>query len=462
MEEEVVFVFEDGETQIRKDLMYCSAKFCRDFAKEEKISLKNKYKSEYRDLFQFLQKGEVPNEQTTQKIVFSLLVEWEFHFTHIDSFLMRISEIKIPIKFNQKAYVVNFGRFLIHSSVFRDLYLINPSGGLEFRFNTDEDTFIEFLDVVHGVKYAHEIDKSYEVYKICEFFGCDSLCNLFDVKKMMLKDIINGLDLSLFETYMSENLKDFLNQPEFASVPLPILIRLFQQNKEAFSFSDLRVFFNKFYHQHPSNFQVLFNSIDLKFQTEEEIDEFGQAMSLYLPGIGILASNFHEKKAAFIDEINNLQNENTRRKADDQQKIEELNQKMKRKEAEDQKRIQELNQQMEKLKNQNTEENKRIKELNQKMKQQKAEYQKNIEEFKNKFIEEYEGIVKGKWKSTKAPDFESNIFDAAAKGKLTSIIYLLANGNKANEKFMDVEFLYLITLLFIMLLLMVILVLLNI
>ena len=395
MEDNIVFMFEDGETQIRKDLMYCSAKFCRDFAKKEKISLKNKNMSEYRGFFQFLQKGDVPNEQRIQKIVFCLLVEWEFHFTHIDSFLWRISESKIPIVFNQKTYVVNFGRFLIHSSMFRELYLINPSGGLEFRINTDEDSFIEFLDVIHGVKYVNKIEKSYEVYKICEFFGCDSLCNLFDAKKMMLKNIINGFDLPIFEKYMSENLKDFLNETEFASLPLPIMIRLFQQNKEAFSFSDLRVFFAKHHHLHPTIFPVLFNHIHLKFQSAEEIDEFGQAMSPYLPGIGILTSNFHEKKAALLGEINNLQNENTRIKAEDQQRIELLQQ------------------QMEELKNKFTEEENRR--------------------------EVFEGIVNGKWKSTKAPDFEGNIFEAAAKGKLTSIMYLLANGTNVNEEYQEDE-----------------------
>jgi len=383
MGEEVVFVFEDGEKQIRKDLMYCSAKFSRDLVRDGRIGMVRKNRSDYKDFFLFLQKGEVPNDQIRQKIVFNLLVEWEFHFTHIDSFLWRISEIKIPIKFNQKAYEVNFSRFLIHSPVFRDLYLINPSGGLEFRFNTDEDSFIEFLDVVHGVKYPHEIDKSYEVYKICEFFGCDSLCNLFDVKKIILKDIINGFDLPVFEKYMSENLKKFLNEPEFASLPLPILIRLFQQNTEVFSFSDLIVFFDKYYHLHPTIFPVLFKHIHLKIQSSEEIDEFGQAMSPCLPGIGIIYSNF-------------------------QKRIEELNQKMKRKEAEDQKRIEELNQQMEKLKNKYIEAKRR---------------------------EELVGIVNEKWKSTKAPDFEENIFEAAAKGKLTSLIYLLANGTNVDEKY---------------------------
>jgi len=55
------------------------------------------------------------------------------------------------------------------------------------------------------------------------------------------------------------------------------------------------------------------------------------------------------------------------------------------------------------------------------------------EEDERKIKEEYESIEK--WKTTKAPDFEGNIFEVAAKGKLKSIIYLLANGTKVNEWF---------------------------
>ena len=272
-------MFKDGETQIRKELMYCSAVFCRDFATKQHIYLENNRRSDYEDFFLFLQKGEVPHDRTKQKNVFSLLVEWKSQFTHIDCFLWRTSESKIPIKFNQKVYVVNISRFLIHSTLFRDLYLINPTGGLEFMFSSGEGSFIELIDVVHGVKNAHEINKSYEFYKICEFFGCDMLCNLCDLKEMMLKDIINGTGQSFFEEYMSENLKDFLNQPEFAFVPLPILIRLFQHNKCAFSFSDLKVFFNNYsLHQNTTSFQVLYNIINLKFQSEEEIFEFSQVI----------------------------------------------------------------------------------------------------------------------------------------------------------------------------------------
>ena len=455
MEEEAVFSFKDGDKMIRKDLMYCSAVFCKDFAREGKICLENKFMSEYQDFFLFLQRGEVPHDSTRQKNVYKLLVEWKFQIPHMDSFLWRISESKITIKFNKKAYEVSFSRFLIHSSVFRDICFINPSCNLEFEFNIDEDSFIEFLDVVHGVKYVHEIDKYAEVYKICEFFGCSPLSTLFDCNDFLLRDIISGIDHPDFEIYMSENLKSYLNNPKFVSVPLPILIRLFQRNKETFSFTELRVFFDNYYHLHPASLRVLINSINLKLQSEEEIDEFGRVISKYFPGIDILTSNFIHKRFALLNQITQLQDENSR--------IKEMNQSMKMKDEEYQKRLEELDL---KMKNEKAKYQERIDEMHQQMKQKEAEDQNRIAELTKRFNElqeylkemdrrkieeeekkhreeqetkkreeEIQGIRSGKWKSKKAPDFEGNIFEASAKGKLTSIIYLLANGTNVNEKY---------------------------
>ena len=64
--------------------------------------------------------------------------------------------------------------------------------------------------------------------------------------------------------------------------------------------------------------------------------------------------------------------------------------------------------------------------------QKDKEDQRKREEEERKMREENERF--GKWKSTKAPDFEENIIVAAANGKLTSIIYLLANGTNVNER----------------------------
>jgi len=366
MEEEVLFVFYDGDKRIRKDLMYCSSVFTRDFSKHERIGMERRFESEYIDFFHFLQRGEVPFDPKRQKNVYNLLVEWKFQFPFLESFLFRISGLIIPIKFNNKVFNVNFSRFFIISSLFRDLYSINPSCDLEFEFLIDDNSFFEFLDVVHGVKSLHEIQNYVEVFKICEFFGCSSLSNLFDIKEIILKDIIYGINHPDFERYVRENLRDFLIKPEFASVPLPILIRLFQKYNWSFSLRELRVFLNNYYINQPMSFFILFNCINLKLHSIDEFYEIGVFFKHYFPGIE-----------------------------------EELNMKM-RKEIEDQKKLEELT--------------KRIIELERRE-------------------EEAEGIRSGKWRSTKPPDFEGNIFEAAAKGKLTSIIYLVANGTNVNKKY---------------------------
>jgi len=50
----------------------------------------------------------------------------------------------------------------------------------------------------------------------------------------------------------------------------------------------------------------------------------------------------------------------------------------------------------------------------------------------SQIIDDYRKLLK--WKFEKAPDFTGNIFEAAKDGKLTSVIYLLANGTNVNSK----------------------------
>jgi len=378
MEEYVVFDFKDGEKWIRKDLMYNSAVFSRDFSKHDRIDLKNKSISDFMDFFIFLQSGEVPSDLSRQKVVNNLLVEWKFQFHHMDSFLLRITENKFPIKFNKKSYDVNFNRFLIHSSVFKDQYYLNPSCDLIFEFCIDDESFIEFLDVVHGKKYVHEIHKYVEVYKICEFFGCSSLSNLFDFKAILLSDIKNGIDLPNSEKFISENLRDFIEKPEFVKLPLPTLIRLFQQNKVALPFSELKNFLNNYCSLSPNGFRVLINNISLDFLSKEDVNELNLLFVQNFREQNSITSYYIKKESELKNEIKISNDENT------------------------------------------------------KIKEELEILKKSFEEMKNK-REEFEGIVNGKWKSIKAPDFEGNIFEAAATGKLTSIVYLLANGTNVNE-----------------------------
>ena len=43
--------------------------------------------------------------------------------------------------------------------------------------------------------------------------------------------------------------------------------------------------------------------------------------------------------------------------------------------------------------------------------------------------------MQDQWQSKKPEDFEPNVFETASKGKLTSIIYLLATGTNINKRY---------------------------
>ena len=106
---------------------------------------------------------------------------------------------------------------------------------------------------------------------------------------------------------------------------------------------------------------------------------------------------------------------------DEQKRIDDFKDQMEKIEKDYLKRLNDLNEKMEKK---GRDDQKIIEELNDQMKQKERKDQKRIEELKN-HIDVLKTIN----------DFEDNIFEAAAKGNLTSIIYLLANGTKVNEKF---------------------------
>ena len=113
------------------------------------------------------------------------------------------------------------------------------------------------------------------------------------------------------------------------------------------------------------------------------------------------------------------------------------------------------------LKEERIQKEKILREEHEKKKIEEEKKLQEEQERKNKAEEDYERI--GKWKSTQPPDFESDIYKAAIKGNLSSVVYLLANDDRSVNTFNSYfKFLCMFILLFIMLLKMVILVLLNI
>jgi len=137
---------------------------------------------------------------------------------------------------------------------------------------------------------------------------------------------------------------------------------------------------------------------------------------------------FERKKKAEEErfQMEKGQREEEKRKQEEQQqrKLEDIEKENKRIEKE----MKEVMDRKKKAEEERIQLEKRLQEETERIKQ---DLEKEVGDLKQK--EWFERIEK--WKSTIAPDFEGNIFEAAAKGKLRSIIYLLAHGTNVNKMF---------------------------
>ena len=153
--------------------------------------------------------------------------------------------------------------------------------------------------------------------------------------------------------------------------------------------------------------------------------------------LNIWETKFENQKIISEDKkMEELHQQILKEKGETQKRMEDEYQQMKRKEEEYLKRIEELTKKLNVLeKSQQDMDRKKLEEekkLQEEQRKKEKERMRQEEEMEKK-LKEYELLEK--WKSRKAPDFEEDIFKAVAQGKLTSIVYLLANGINVNEHF---------------------------
>jgi len=488
----VVFKHENEEFVLQNEQIVLN-RYHREYFGKTIVDFETKSSHKYvRQFFAFLQTGKVPTVFEDQIEVFELLKEWDCHDLVFDSYRFRIQSGKnnYYISHNNVLYPVNIGCFYFHSSAFQDFCHSNPHKIFNIEQKCSTKTIEVFLDLLHCRIRQPELGDVDEVLELSRFLGCSSLCALINERSaesilslILRKQEEESFDFSFFEHVIIENLESYLLLSDFGHVCLTILSRVFQKTETVFPISLLQPFFESCVAFHGSSASVFLSKI--KFQPANSLEEFNQFLRVFSENstddFFSLNSNHlkefckqFEQAQQSISEMKAFINDMKRKEAEDQQRIEELNQKMKRKEAEDQQRIEDLlkrltelekyQQEMDRRKKE--EEEKRLREEQERKKieeeQRKREEQerKKKEEEERKQKEEYERI--GKWLTTQPPDFDNNIINAAHKGKLSSVVYLLAHGTSVNSKDSYIEFLYLIRLLFIMLLEMVILVLLNI
>jgi len=510
----VVFKHENADFVLQNEQIVLN-RYHREFFGKTIVNFQTKSSHKFvQQFFTFLQTGRVPTVFEDQIEVFELLKEWDCHDLIFDSYRFRVQSgtNNYYISHNNVLYPVNIGCFYFHSSAFQDFCHSTPHEIFNIEQKCSAKTIEVFLDLLHCRIHQPEFGDADEVLELSRFLGCSSLCVLINERSaesilslILRKQEEESFDSSFFEHVIIENLESYLLLSDFGHVCLTILSRIFQKTETVFPISLLQPFFESCVSFHGSNASVFLSKI--KFQPANSIEELNQFLSVFSEKgtndfFSLNSNHLKEFSKQFeqaqqsICEMKELITDFKIEKAEDQKRIEELTKRL----TELEKSQQEMDRRMKEEEEKRHREEQERKKREEEQRKREEQERKEEEEKERKQKEEYQNI--GKWKSIKAPDFTGDIFEAAKDGKLTSVIYLLANGTQIqakdssndewhyigfsplhyasqkghisiveylvnqkadiNAKDYSIEFSYLMRLLFIMLQLMVILMLLNI
>ena len=411
-----------------------------------------------KQFFSFLRAGEVPMSFEDQVSVFQLLKEWECHFTVIDSFRVRIQSYSKNgyILHKKIKHPINSGCLLFHCPVFEEFCLSHSQEVFCIEHECSSRSVQVFLDLVHSRIELPELEDVDEVLDLCRFLKCYSLYALINKSspEAILSTIIrkqddDSFDFSLYEKAICSHLEHFVKLSAFGQVCLPYLCRIFQKTNIIFSISDLDMFFRYCVDNHGSKSYILLSMI--KFEPAKNIEElnlffitfrdnkFGDFFSINSHLFNDFAKQFSEMEKK-VSDLTSIKEENDKRITELLVKIENFdkllqNYQIFEKDVSlkfDKERmirdslIQQLDEQSQIIDKKNFE----ISELIAQRKLENEEERKSMDTFNQNII----------LRNTKPTNFERNAFIATAKGNLSNIIYLLANGTNVDQQFSNWQF----------------------
>ena len=381
----------------------------------------------FSDFLKLLENSKHSEEKKNINLI-SLLEDWGCSDI-IDNLISQVkSEFDYTIIHNGHQYPVNLKIFSTLSKYFCSQVKNSGDAVVSVSDEFSEETFSLFLDCLLGIKSLPQDDKQVDIYQICQNWECNSLLDKFDTQStsFIVSALSKGdlIEQKTVEENATQQIHSLIHDPRFYQLPLSTLNRIVSKSCIHEITDSILIFIENLLEAYSINAFFIIFSLDFSTCTEETVLQILQIMSNHSH-----SSYFQKLKSQFSSQPNELKKWKTmfeeQKKLTEygNKKIEELNQQIKRKEEEDRNRIEQLNILLKKK----GEDQKTIEDLNQKLQQKESGVQ--MKDLYDLLSSQMEFKRIGKWKLKRAPDFEDYIYRAAEEGKLSSVIYLLANGD---------------------------------
>jgi len=234
--------------------------------------------NQYHDFFSFLQTGEVPSDPIDQIVILQLLKEWDCHFCFFDSYRLRVQSQNMNgyIMHRDKSYPVNLGCLYLHSKKYQEFHHENPNEVFEVNFECKESTIRVFLQMIHNKIKHPQFNDVDEVFDLCQFLECGSLCAIFEksfqsiLASILSKQSEDDYDISSQEELIVKNIEQFMLLPKFCELSVSIICRIFQKSKQTFPNQVLEVFFKNVVTFHGPGAALLLYMINLEASSDSK------------------------------------------------------------------------------------------------------------------------------------------------------------------------------------------------
>jgi len=232
----VVIKHKNQEVHIPKDKMMILERYKREYIDETCICFSDSLDEfDVKSFVEFLLRGRVPSNRKIKNNVYSLLIEWEYNNRQLARFFMNDRFYNGCVIFLGKTYPINTGCLFFHSKMFQIHREFYPELVFHVPFQCDEDSFLVFLDMVHGSLELPNPEHINNVVMLSQNLECSSI-SYFLASKSSLGSIFDIFfnrnyvhDISQFEMMISQGLPDYINSNEFSRFEFPSIIRVLQK-----------------------------------------------------------------------------------------------------------------------------------------------------------------------------------------------------------------------------------------
>jgi len=238
----VIVIHNSIKYVISKQVISNSNRYWREFRDLDTIVINDQYSEEqFTNFVHFLSFMDTKFDESHSLSIYNLLRDWEFNLLIMQYFRNKVivKEKNGTIMCRNEYIRVNHGLLLHLSETYREFHELFPHSIFELPDCFNIDSIKCFLEIMSNCLDSPPLEHVDQVKEICRYMKCGSFEVLWKQNQfeMVLSKLLPSqnsceTDFEDYEQIICSHLTMFMDYPQFVTLPIPTLIRVFQLSQQ--------------------------------------------------------------------------------------------------------------------------------------------------------------------------------------------------------------------------------------